>query len=46
MGGELRKFILTDNPLAKEAKKNMDKGLKAPTEAIIEMTESFLEKHK
>lgn len=42
MGGELRRFIQTDNPLAQEAKKLMDAGLKAPTTAIVAMTESFL----
>ena len=42
MGSELRKFILGDSPEAQEAKKLMDAGLKAPTSAIIKMTESFL----
>ncbi len=45
MGGELRRFIQTDNPLAQEAKKLMDVGLKAPTTAIIAMAEAFLMKN-
>jgi adenylate kinase len=42
MGGELRRFILTDSDEAKEAKKLMDAGHRAATSAIIAMTESFL----
>jgi adenylate kinase len=45
MGGELRRFIKTDNPLAIEAKILMDTGHKAPTPAIIEMTREFLAKN-
>ena len=45
MGGELRRFIQTDNPLAIEAKVLMDAGHKAPTPAIIEMTKQFLTKN-
>jgi adenylate kinase family enzyme len=46
MGGELRRFILTDSDEAREAKLLMDAGKKAPTKAIISMTQAFLEKNK
>jgi adenylate kinase family enzyme len=46
MGGELRRFILTDSDEAREAKLLMDAGKKAPTSAIIAMTEAFLKKNK
>lgn len=42
MGWELRRFIQTDNPLAVEAKALMNAWHKAPTPAIIEMTQQFL----
>lgn len=45
MGGELRRFIQTDHPLAEESKKLMDAGHRATTEAIIEMTKQFLAKN-
>lgn len=45
MGGELRRFIQWDSPLAQESKKLMDAGFKATTAAIIEMTKIFLSKH-
>jgi adenylate kinase len=43
MGGELRKFIQTDNPEALEAKSYMDQGLKVPTHSIVAMAEIFLQ---
>ena len=45
MGSELRRYILTDSPEAEEAKKLMDAGLKAPTSAIIAMTEAYFAKN-
>lgn len=46
MGGELRKFIQTDSPEARDAKSYMDQGLKVPNSAIVKMAEEFLAKHK
>jgi adenylate kinase len=46
MGGELRKYIQLDTPETQEVKKLMDAGHKAPTTAIIEMTQQFLHKNE
>lgn len=46
MGGELRRFIQTDSPLAQESKALMDAWHKASTLAIIEMTKAFLAKNQ
>lgn len=46
MGGELRKYIQLDTPETREVKKLMDAGHKAPTPAIIEMTQQFLRKNE
>lgn len=45
MWGELRRFIQTDGPEAQAAKACMNQWLKAPTSAIIKMTEEFLERN-